>query len=579
MNDSSFLFTNVLNMSLTASYVILGVILIRLLLKKAPKVFSYALWVIVLVRLICPISFNTPFSILGLLNLEAHTQTHILKYIPDDIGYEKTPEIRTGISSLNTMVNESLPPAPEIASVNPIQIWLWGFSWIWLAGVLLLLTYALLSYVKMKKNLSTATLVSGNIYETDRIGTAFVCGLLHPKIYLPLAVEGSQKEYILIHEQIHIHRLDYLIKPLAFLALALHWFNPLVWLAFSLMSKDMEMSCDEGVLRRLSLESKESYSYALLSLSVEKSKWNALSPLAFGESHVKTRIKNVLHYKKPHFWGIVLGVFLVALSVVVLLTNPIKTAPKLDNFQSTLASELMAEKTPYVGNNSKVSALVHLLPLPEDMAYNGTELKTKEEPYKVIIFVKSENMDKDAFLRAADQDIFQENSALLYALIGNVTTIEWRLDDENPSSSVTFDRLVLEKVYGQDLRNFSQNEEMLMTLMKKLPWIQSFHASEIAKNGLYQINKKKEILKNYEPTTPEDLKFLDNVIFDFMIKSAAWPGINIDELDTYMLLRREGADYYIYKLNGKTCIQMNKDGFYSILDSKLYEKLQNLLAE
>lgn len=314
-------FISILNMSITASYVAIAVIISRLLLKKAPKVFSYALWSIVLFRLICPFSFSSSFSLLGLIH-PAQTGTSPAQYIPQDIGMMAAPTVDTGVDSANTAFNSSLPAATPFASVNPMQIWITLGTLIWLIGAAVLLIYAVISYLRLKRQISIATLVSDNVYETDLIRSPFVCGFVKPKIYLPLSLAGHEREYILCHEQTHITRLDYLVKPVAFLALALHWFNPLMWLCFSLMTKDMEMSCDERVIQRTKGEEVTSYSGSLLALATHK-KMPSPSPLAFGESNVKARINNILNYKKPAFWVIIASVIAVITLVVMLISNPI----------------------------------------------------------------------------------------------------------------------------------------------------------------------------------------------------------------------------------------------------------------
>ena len=322
MNNLQGIFTTILNMSITASYVSVGVILVRMLLRKAPKIFSYALWAVVLFRLIFPFTFTTAFSFLGLLNVNSQNNKGVLEYVPYDIGLMQTPTVQSGIDSLDSVVNSSLPPAVPIASVNPMQIWMYLLNLIWLAGIVALLSYSVLSYVKTRRRLMTATLVKDNIYESDQIGTAFVCGFICPKIYVPVGVEDADLSYILAHEYTHIHRRDYLIKPFAFFALIIHWFNPIMWLSFGLMSRDMEMSCDESVLQKMRQDVKGGYSSSLLSLSVKRNGLFIVDPLAFGESHVKARIKNILNYKKPVFWVVIASVIVLTGASVAFLSNP-----------------------------------------------------------------------------------------------------------------------------------------------------------------------------------------------------------------------------------------------------------------
>ena len=313
----SNLFIAVVNMSITASYAILFVLAARLLLKKAPRIFSYSLWSVVLFRLICPFSFSSALSFLRV----AAGNPRKTGYIPSNIGMMAQPQVNTGISMADSAVNASLPAATPFASVNPMQIILFAFSAIWAFGIVSLLIYSVISYLMLKHKIRTAIPVTNNILECENIASPFVLGILKPRIYLPAGLKDAERSYILEHEQAHIRRFDYLIKPLAFLALCIHWFNPLAWVSFMLMTKDMEMSCDERVLRKLGTDIKKDYSTSLLSLAVGTGMVNA-SPLAFGESNVKARIKNVLNYRKPAFWVIIAAVLIVSVVGTGLAANP-----------------------------------------------------------------------------------------------------------------------------------------------------------------------------------------------------------------------------------------------------------------
>ena len=338
------LFSTIVNMSITASFVAAGVILLRLLLKKAPRVFSYILWAPVLFRLVCPFSFSSTFSFLNLLNMNIRHESGAYEFVPGIIGMMDTPIDQTGIGSIDNMVNASLPAATPAASADPVQILIYVASLIWVAGLITLLIYSIISYVKIKVRLQTATLLmDGNVFETDAIGTAFVCGFIRPKIYVPANIGEADLSYILEHERTHIRRKDYIIKAVAFLALILHWFNPLMWLCFSLMSRDMEMSCDESVLRRLGDSSKGAYSKSLLALSVRRKGILTVNPLAFGENHVKTRIKNILNFKKPAFWGIVTAVIAVCAAAVAFTANPYDEGTKREQ-QSGLNESFSSER-------------------------------------------------------------------------------------------------------------------------------------------------------------------------------------------------------------------------------------------
>ena len=326
MNTLQVVFTTILNMSITASFVAIGVIIARLILKKMPRIFSYALWSAVLIRLVFPVSFTSTLSFLTVIKPGTQQTTGAIAYVPYNIGLMQTPGIDVGVDGINNAINGSLPQAVLTGSVNPMQVVMAILSLVWVVGVTLLILYSVMSYRKVINQVKTATLVKDDIFETDRIVTPFVCGFMKPKIYIPTDISQSELPYILAHESVHIKRLDYLIKPFAFLVLSVHWFNPLMWLSFLLMSKDLEMSCDESVLKLFGVETRANYSHSLLALATGKRQMLSGSPLAFGESNVKARIKNILNYKKPVF-GVVVAAIVVTVGLVVLFTANPKNDP------------------------------------------------------------------------------------------------------------------------------------------------------------------------------------------------------------------------------------------------------------
>lgn len=305
------LFLSVLNMSLTASYVILFIILIRLPLKKAPKVISYALWGVVAFRLLCPLSFESMLSL-----LPASTTP-----IPQGIAYQQSPQINSGIAAIDTYVNGALPAPSAAASVNPLQIYIQTGAYIWILGIVAMLAYSIVSVIILKRHLKNAQHIERNVYETNNLKTPFVLGIFRPRIYIPAGLTAEEKGYIIRHEHTHIRRFDHIVKPFAFLVLSIHWFNPLVWIAFLLMSDDMELSCDEKVIKDMGNDIKKAYSALLLSLASGKRIING-SPLAFGEGNVKGRIKNVLDYRKSPFWMIIVVVIAAVAVAVCLMTDP-----------------------------------------------------------------------------------------------------------------------------------------------------------------------------------------------------------------------------------------------------------------
>jgi beta-lactamase regulating signal transducer with metallopeptidase domain len=312
-------FLQLLTMSFTASIVILFVLIARLPLKKAPKIYSYVLWGVVLFRLACPFSFE---SALSLLPTKANT-------ISQDIAYMVQPKINTEISTINNLVNTSLPSATPYASVNPLQKWIFFGSLVWSIGIALLLLHSVINLLRLHKHLQSAMYCKDNIYSSNRIETAFVLGVFRPRIYLPASLPEKDRNYILLHEQTHIRRFDHIIKIISFLILCVHWFNPLVWLAFFLSGQDMEMSCDEAVIKRFGNDVKKEYSTSLLALATGKRIIGG-TPLAFGEGDTKGRIKNVLNYKKPLLWVIVAATVVVVVVGAGFLTNPVKSRGTVD---------------------------------------------------------------------------------------------------------------------------------------------------------------------------------------------------------------------------------------------------------
>lgn len=305
------LFLQIINMSITSSYVIMFVIVIRLLLKRFPKIFSYALWSVVLFRLIFPFSIEGIFSLIP-VNVSS---------VPADIVYTAKPEINSGIAVIDNSVNNILPPATPISSANPMQIWIFIGEAVWLIGIFTLIVYSIYTTVKLYRNLRNANHIIDNIYETDKFKTPFVFGIVRPKIFLPANLSETEKTYISLHEQTHIKRFDQVIKLISFLVTCIHWFNPLVWIAFFLMSEDMELSCDESVIKKMGNDIKKEYSSSLLFLSTGRRIIGGC-PIAFGENNTKGRIKNVLNYKKHKLWVIAVVVIVIIILAVGLLTNP-----------------------------------------------------------------------------------------------------------------------------------------------------------------------------------------------------------------------------------------------------------------
>lgn len=306
-------FLRTLNMSISASWLVLAVLALRGLLKKAPKWIPVLLWGIVAIRLICPLSLESPLSLIP------STET-----IPLNIGLDPTPAIDSGIDVINNAVNpvisHSNTPLPG-ASANPLQITIGLLEALWIFGMIVLALYTAVSYWRLRCKVATAVRWQDNIFQSEHVASPFVLGLIKPRIYLPFHLDDQAMEHVIAHEQAHIRRKDHWWKPLGFLLLTIHWFNPLMWLAYVLLCRDIELACDEKVIKALGGEQRANYTQALVTCSVSRRRI-AACPLAFGELSVKERVKTVMHYKKPGFWMIVVAVLVCAAVGVCFLTNP-----------------------------------------------------------------------------------------------------------------------------------------------------------------------------------------------------------------------------------------------------------------
>lgn len=353
-------FLKLFNMSIAASFMILAVVLLRALLRKAPKALRCLLWALVGIRLICP------FSIESVLSLIPSTQT-----IPETVLSEPSFSVQTGFEGIDTRVNAELASRYYEGVTVPTNTGLHAatlISAIWVIGIFALAIYAAVSFIKLQKQTAEAVPYRENIYLCDRIPAPFILGVVKPRIFLPASIEEADIPYVLAHEKAHLKRRDHLWKPLGFVLLSIYWFNPLIWLAYILLCRDIELACDEKVIKTLGAEYKKPYADALIHCSVPQKRISAC-PVAFGETDVKGRIQSVLHYKKPAFW-----VILVAVLTCVAVAVCFLTAPK-----GMLLTELGAVS----GEPQSVTVI--------------TEGETYEIPDRSILFVR--NFFKDVSVR------------------------------------------------------------------------------------------------------------------------------------------------------------------------------------
>ena len=318
----SALFLKILNLSINASWLILAVIAARLLLKKAPRWISCLLWGLVAVRLLCPISLESVLSILP-----------SAKVVPDNIEMVQDPHIDSGVRIIDNAVNPVIEKSfsPDAASsVNPMQVVVFMGSIIWLTGMTVMLLYALISYILLRRKVRASVAMNDRVKECDEVDSPFILGIFRPEIYVPSGIDENTLELVIAHEEAHLKRHDHWWKPFGFVLLAVYWFNPLCWVAYILLCRDIEAACDEKVIKDKDREYMVAYSQALLDCSVNR-RIIAACPLAFGETGVKERVKGVLNYKKPAFWVIIVAVISCIVVAICFMTNPAKKITIPDN--------------------------------------------------------------------------------------------------------------------------------------------------------------------------------------------------------------------------------------------------------
>ena len=307
-------FLKLLNLSISASWLVLAVLVLRLVSKRSPKWMNVLLWGIVALRLVLPFSIESALSLIP----SAETVS------PAAVQFAPAPTITSGVSVIDNTVNPSLSEhfaaTPE-ASVNPLYVWTEIAGWVWLIGLGAMLLYVLASYLRLRRRVSVSLPVQDHIYLCDAISSPFILGVVKPHIYLPSGLDEVQRQNVLAHEQAHLARRDHWWKPLGFALLAVYWFNPVLWLAYTLLCRDIELACDERVIRTMDESAVKTYSTVLLACSMPR-KAVITCPLAFGEIGVKERVRNALHYKKPAFWVVAASVAVCVVVAVCFLTDP-----------------------------------------------------------------------------------------------------------------------------------------------------------------------------------------------------------------------------------------------------------------
>ena len=307
-------FLKLLNLSISASWLVLAVLILRLISKRSPKWVNVLLWGIVALRLVLPFSIESALSLIP----SAETVS------PAAVQFDPAPTITSGVSVIDNAVNPSLSEhfaAVPTASVNPLYVWAYLAGWVWLIGLGAMLLYVLVSYLRLRRRVRVSLPIQDYIYLCDAISSPFILGVVKPHIYLPSGLDEVQRQNVLAHEQAHLARRDHWWKPLGFALLAVYWFNPVLWLAYTLLCRDIELACDERVIRTMDESAVKTYSTVLLACSMPR-KAVITCPLAFGEVGVKERVRNALHYKKPAFWVVAASVAVCVVVAVCFLTDP-----------------------------------------------------------------------------------------------------------------------------------------------------------------------------------------------------------------------------------------------------------------
>ena len=487
----------IMEMAWPIGIVILLVLLCRTFVGKVSKQASYFLWAIVAIRLLFPVMPESELSIFNFTDYklfqtntvmnEEMTMPELPQQDNSEVNYQnpvENPETYDNITDIsqNTVTNnntstQQLPPvtnnnAPVITDIatepgNLLQAE--GMFAAWFIGTAIMGCYGVISYCIMKRKLRFATTADCKVYEAEHIASPFVFGIVRPRIYLPYRLSDEERDYILRHENYHIRRRDYLVKIFAFALLAVYWFHPLVWVAFYMMSRDMEMSCDEQVLKELGVNQRKAYSTLLLSFACQK-RFPLPSPVSFGENDIKSRIKGILNYKKPTFWSLVAMIVLIVALVAGCLTdakeddgtNDITSEAEMtDDAIAEFAETLYSIENPYIGNVVTNGKILNVLfeKLGLEKGRGGMELQTRMEPYWLTI----------SFHEMPNTNKMWQASAMYLALVSNANEVRWNYYDEFKmhTNYVTVE-LINSQLGDVDIKSYASSEEKIAELWKLL---------------------------------------------------------------------------------------------------------------
>ena len=430
-------FLKLFNMSVSAGWIVLAVVILHFLIKKSPKAISCVLWIFVAIRLVCPISFES------VLSLIPSTET-----VPQEILSSNTPKINSGIpvfnNAINPIISESLTPKTDV-NANPMQEIISIISVVWVIGVVVMLIYAVISFLCLHKKVVEAVNIKNNIWMCDRVSTPFVMGLFKPRIIVPSSINDIDIEYVIAHENAHLKRHDHWWKPIGFIILSVYWFNPLMWVAYILLCRDIEFACDEKVIKEMDIKNKKLYSEALINCSVSR-KNISVCPLAFGEGSVKSRIKTVLSYKKPAFWITFVAVILCAVTAICFLTNP--KSVKLKGLKDEAPSYISLATEDMTFKITSHETICYAFDVMKDIRVSSSLISKKrfddeDKTNKIVLHYKTANLsfyfDKDFTQVWCDDEVEK--------------TLPQKVRDRKKVSEL-FEKLIQEKI---DLDNNTYN--------------------------------------------------------------------------------------------------------------------------
>jgi len=546
------LFSSIFVMSVNSSIVALLIIVVRLALIKSPRIFSLMLWFVVFFRLLCPITIQNEFGLPILL--QNNINQTIGTWIPASILAEP---IITQESENKTYLLPTNTAEPALITSSDLYSATFNvLSYVWFFGFIALFLYNFLSYILLKRKMRLATRMGENIYESDRIKTPFVLGLIRPAIYIPKGLEVDELEYILNHEQIHIKRYDNLLKPIALLAVTLHWFNPVVWISFILMSQDMELSADESVLKRSTIDIRKAYAASLIRLSTARG--GLFFSLTFSKTSVESRVKNILNFKKPAFW-----VYAVSMIAVVGIGGFLLVNGEEKDIDGSLA---------WAHNLSvKDVQLIETVISPSDRDAQYKKMSSQE--LKSIVKI----------INSSEGEIVDSPDELGSTITLYITTKEGAV---HTYQNLMNTYLVIDNVF------FIADHDWLENCFKQ------FEGDGSIPDGFYErvtgvtteyrlikLDENGEALGEISDSEGADRKLAEDLVFNYMIKSTIYPAKDINAFEECYLLRviystsnlNETHDYYLFSVNGDSYMQNGKDGFCAEINTELYNGIVNII--